>query len=364
MSAHFANQDISDVIEGVSDVIEDCMGFSVCYDDMQRRIGPLSTYGKPNLWASTRTLVSQQNGAMMIGTLRQMAGIILNCEDDLHHVQLGDANPYFQLVYFCKAVLRQCANVDQDAPYEDSEEHNMLEDFAQQRFGEDEDEPYQPWNLDNSITTGTSAKIGGTCNVNINTVNQYDSTCTSSSGESDTGSDDDDQDCDIHNINPHFTYTSSEESDVSYDESDTSGEGYEQDCNAIHWDQDEQCYQDGHGLRLHTMTKQQLRDELLEIVRQRDAEEAQSRYTVTGLDEPRPDTDEDRESDDSTDDYIPPPHTRCGEYGTEHCDCNHQNADWYHTPEDEWEGWAQRHNFEPYEDSATRNVPASWRGQQ
>lgn len=361
MSAHFANQDVGGSGEDCIDVLEDCMGFSVCYDDAQRRIGPFSTYGKPNLWGSTRKLVSHEDGAMTTDTLRQMAGIILRCEDELQEVQLGDQNPYFQLKYLCKAVLMQCANMDQNARYEEGEEHDLLEDFAQHHWGEDPDEmtqEYVAWNVYNSITNGASAEIGGTCNVNnVNNINNN----TSSSGESECESNTNSEGCNVNNVDCHFTYTSSEESGTSGDESDT---GYEQDVNAILWNVDSQRYEDGHGRPLHRMTKQWLRGELLEFVRQRDSEEAQRRYTVTELDEPRPDTDEDRESDDSTDDYIPPPHTRCGEYGTEHCDCNHQNADWYHTPEDEWEGWAQRHNFEPYTHGTTRNVPASWHSQQ
>lgn len=300
-----------------------------------------------------------QDGVIQIGTLRAMAKIVLQCEDELQDVALADDNPYQQMLELCKCLLLTYANLDRCWQYEDGEEHNMLEDFAQRHFHERHfDEPdYHPWNQENRITTG-AFKIGGTCNVN--NVNHIINS-TSSSGESECESDTSSEGCNVNNVECHFTDTSSEESGTSGDESDA---GYEQDANAIHWDVNSQLYEDGYGRPLHTMTKQQLRDELLEIIRQRDAEEAQSRYTVTELDEPRPDTDEDRESDDSTDDYIPPPHTRCGEYGTEHCDCNHQRADWYHTPEDEWEGWAQRHNFEPYTHGTTRNVPASWHSQQ
>ena len=130
MSAHFACQDVGGCGDGSPDDGKDCMGFSVLYDSAGCRSGPLSTYWKPNLWGSTRKLVSHDDGAMTIGTLRQMAGIILRCEDEMQEVVLGDDNPYFQLKYLCEAVLMQCANMDQNATYEDSEQHDMLEDFA------------------------------------------------------------------------------------------------------------------------------------------------------------------------------------------------------------------------------------------
>ena len=87
MSAHFACQDVGGCGDGSPDDGKDCMGFSVFYDDAGCRNGPLSTHGKPNLWGSTLTLVSQQDGAMTLGTLRQMAGIILRCEDELQEVR-------------------------------------------------------------------------------------------------------------------------------------------------------------------------------------------------------------------------------------------------------------------------------------